>query len=248
VGGTVGVQRIWSGGVTLRLLTLLAMAAAALVGRAQLAPVVAAPSEGLDAIPMRLGNWHGRAATEFTPQVIAALGVTSHLNRRYVTADGRRANLYIGYYESQRRGAQIHSPLNCLPGAGWEPVWVEREPFAGGSVRHVLIRKGRQRLMVLYWYQTVGRLEGDEYRSRLYTAYDTVRYRRNDAAFVRIIVPVGSGPDAERIALRGAREFAAIVAPNVKRMLFPMTAGKRPAGSTTPRQARGANAAAVEPD
>ncbi len=32
------------------------------------------------------------------------------------------AGLYIGYYRSQRQGDSIHSPLNCMPGAGWEPV------------------------------------------------------------------------------------------------------------------------------
>ena len=30
--------------------------------------------------------------------------------------------LYIGYFRSQRTGATIHSPKNCLPGAGWTPM------------------------------------------------------------------------------------------------------------------------------
>src|SRR5437660_1364506 len=30
--------------------------------------------------------------------------------------------LYIGYYKSQRVLKNVHTPRNCLPGSGWEPV------------------------------------------------------------------------------------------------------------------------------
>ncbi len=51
--------------------------------------------------------------------------------------------LYVGYYASQRQGDTIHSPQNCLPGAGWQPVETRRRRLAtrrphraGQSVRH----------------------------------------------------------------------------------------------------------------
>ena len=50
------------------------------------------------------------------------LGVDDYLSRAYYRADGAVVGLYMGYYGSQRQGDTIHSPLNCLPGAGWEPV------------------------------------------------------------------------------------------------------------------------------
>ena len=40
--------------------------------------------------------------------------------------DGRSLWLYIGYWATQRKGAQIHSPRNCLPGGGWEPIEASR--------------------------------------------------------------------------------------------------------------------------
>ena len=42
-------------------------------------------------------------------------------------SDGRSIRLYVGYYATQRQGATIHSPLNCLPGAGWIPVELGRK-------------------------------------------------------------------------------------------------------------------------
>jgi EpsI family protein len=152
--------------------------------------------------------------------VLAALGVDDHINRGYVSATGRRANLYVGYYRAQRQGTSVHSPLNCLPGAGWEPEQVERIPFAGGAARLVRIRKGDRRLMVLYWYQTATRIEGNEYLGRLYTVIDTLRYGRNDAALVRVTVSIGSSRDAEARAIHTATEFATVVQPQVGRLLF----------------------------
>jgi EpsI family protein len=29
-------------------------------------------------------------------------------------------NLYIAYYNSQRKGEAVHSPRSCLPGGGWQ--------------------------------------------------------------------------------------------------------------------------------
>ena len=30
--------------------------------------------------------------------------------------------LFIAYFKTQRYGQSPHSPKNCLPGSGWEPV------------------------------------------------------------------------------------------------------------------------------
>jgi EpsI family protein len=42
--------------------------------------------------------------------------------RNYRNTDGDIVGLYIGYFKSQREGKGIHSPRQCLPGAGWTPV------------------------------------------------------------------------------------------------------------------------------
>src|SRR5262245_36372235 len=49
-------------------------------------------------------------------------GVTSYLLRS--CSDGKETafTIYVGYYDHQLQGKTIHSPKNCLPGAGWEVV------------------------------------------------------------------------------------------------------------------------------
>ena len=178
------------------------------------------PPRRSETLPFDLGAWQGRRAAGYEPGVLAALGVDDYLNRAYYTAEGWQANLYVGYYRSQNQGASIHSPLNCMPGAGWHTEHVERVPFAGGAARHVVIAKGTQRLFVVYWYQTPTRIEGDEYRGRFYAVVDGLRHGRNDAALVRVTVPIGTGADAEALAANAATDLARRVLPEVDGLLF----------------------------
>jgi EpsI family protein len=201
-------------------LVLIALVVTAGLARWQTAAVDVAPAAPLDALPFELGAWQGRQAAGYEPDVLAALGVDDYLNRAYYASGGQEANLYVGYYRSQDQSGSIHSPLNCLPGAGWQPEQVERVPFAGGAARQVIIAKGAQRLLVVYWYQTSTRIEGDEYRGRFYAVLDTIRHGRNDAALVRVTVPIGFDADAEARATGEATGLARLVVPQVDRLLF----------------------------
>src|SRR6188508_2585410 len=78
----------------------------------------------LSGIPRQIGGWTGKD-TEIKPEVLAVLAADDHLSRFYA-APGAPLSLFIGYYESQRQGDTMHSPMNCLPGAGWQPVKTER--------------------------------------------------------------------------------------------------------------------------
>src|SRR5688572_23175646 len=75
----------------------------------------------LKQFPVKVGTWEGWDAAPLDARVVAALGVDDHLNRLYVSQNNV-IGAYIGYYASQREGDAIHSPMNCLPGAGWNPV------------------------------------------------------------------------------------------------------------------------------
>lgn len=208
--------------MTRRILILLGLVLLAGVIRWQTAVVDMVPAASLGTLPYQFGSWAGRPGADYTPPVLAMLGVDDYVNRAYTAEDTRQANLYVGYYRSQDQGASIHSPLNCLPGAGWAPERVERVPFASGTARRVVIRKGSLRLMVLYWYQTPTRIEGDEYLGRLYAVIDAMRYGRNDAAMVRVTVAIeGADPNGESNAYDRALELARLVYPSVDRALFP---------------------------
>jgi EpsI family protein len=169
--------------------------------------------------PTEVGAWSGREAPDFEPTVLEALGVDEHVNR-YYTADNRSTHLYVGYYRSQRQGSTIHSPMNCLPGAGWLPIKARRIDLAaagadGGRegpkvVNQYVIQKGLDEQVVLYWYQSHGRIVASEYWSKIFLVLDSIRLNRTDAALVRVITPYdeSSGDD------RQAAEHASIAFAN----------------------------------
>src|SRR6188768_1287619 len=78
--------------------------------------------EPLAALPLTIGSWQGHEAPPLADDVLAQLGVDDYVNREYFMAGSAPVGVYIGYYASQRQGDTIHSPQNCLPGAGWRPV------------------------------------------------------------------------------------------------------------------------------
>src|SRR5207249_284073 len=130
------------------------------------------------------------------------LAADDYLNRVYA-AGNELVGLYVGFYGTQRQGASIHSPLNCLPGAGWIPV--ERKqlsipvsasetsvPTQNIKVNQILIEKGSNRQVVLYWYQSHGRVLASEYWGKFYMVLDAMRLNRTDGALVRVTSPVSS--------------------------------------------------------
>ena len=130
-------------------------------------------------------------------------------------------SLYIGYYARQMRGTTIHSPKNCLPGAGWEALDSEATPIQSAELgahdvnRYILQREGEQ-VLVLYWYQGRGRIEHNEYVVKWDLLRDSASRHRSEEALVRIVVPV---TDSQDKALAVASQSAAIVAQELKRAL-----------------------------
>jgi EpsI family protein len=78
--------------------------------------------EPLSDLPRQIGLWQGRDLPAMNQRVLKVLGVDDYLDRLYDRPGLPPVALYVGYYGSQRQGDTIHSPLNCLPGAGWNPV------------------------------------------------------------------------------------------------------------------------------
>src|SRR5436189_2504714 len=76
----------------------------------------------LSLFPTKIGEWQGRQNPPFSDSVLAVLGLDDYLTRVYYKGNTAAADLYVGYWKSQRQGDTMHSPQNCLPGAGWEPV------------------------------------------------------------------------------------------------------------------------------
>jgi EpsI family protein len=75
------------------------------------------------------------------------------------------------------------------------------------KVKRVVIQKGIDKQVVLYWYHSHGRVIGNEYLSKIYMVYDAARLNRSDAALVRVVSPVGFRSDGEARADARAVEF-----------------------------------------
>lgn len=207
-----------------RALTLAVLISIAGISRLQLSAVELSTIGNLDQLPMMLDVWSGQRAPDLTPDVLATLKPDSYINRLYGQG-ATFASLYVSYHQSQTYGRAIHSPMNCLPGAGWQPVRSEAIRFDDrGTAKLVVIEKGGERQLVMYWYQSSKRIEGDEYLSKLHMIVDAFTTRRNDAALVRIVVPLARGQSNDLTdASNEALTLARLVEPHVRRLLFQET-------------------------
>jgi len=68
--------------------------------------------------PMTIGHWHGDIK-RLEQKFIDELDFSDYLIADYTDGNHRSVNIYVAYYENQRKGESIHSPASCLPGHGW---------------------------------------------------------------------------------------------------------------------------------
>jgi EpsI family protein len=174
------------------------------------------PPAHLDRLPMKLGEWQGTPLQEFDADTLQVLGTDQYVNRTYVAPGRQPVGLYVGYYRAQRQGDAIHSPLNCLPGTGWQVVERRRLDVRAGKAtidaNRLVVAKDGDREMVVYWYESRGRSVASEYTNKLWLLADAVRFNRTDGALVRLLTPLAtSEAEAERNARAFVREaYAAI--------------------------------------
>ena len=185
-------------------------------------------SAPLNQMPINLGRWSGEDVA-LSASVLDVLGKGDFLNRVYTPASSASAvpsvssqgrvpvQLFIAYFATQRTGQAIHSPQNCLPGAGWTFLSSGVTSFsddAGKNYRvgDYVISDGRSKEEVLYWYQTHGRAIASDYAAKFHMLTDSIRLGRTDAALVRVITPMGVDEPREQAHER-AVNFAKLVVP-----------------------------------
>ena len=121
-------------------------------------------------------------------------GMTSYILRYYGPVAAPLFSVYVGYYDEQRQGKSIHSPKNCLPGDGWEPVEAGAVTIATASgpvtVNRYRVAKQNSEALVYYWYQGRGRVAHDEFRVKYELLRDAALHGRTEEALVRIVVSV----------------------------------------------------------
>jgi EpsI family protein len=152
--------------------------------------------EPLQTLPHTIQSWSSAQDIPLSKDVLEVLGPGDFLMRNYHdSASGADVDLFIAYFPSQKTGDTIHSPKNCLPGAGWSPVRSDRinlsisghGPF---PVNRYLIARGEDRRLVLYWYWAHNRAVASEYSAKFYLITDSIRMHRSDGSLIRVTTPL----------------------------------------------------------
>ena len=163
------------------------------------------PHQPLRDLPYTIGTWSGQERP-LSEQIVQAVSVSDYTNRVYFADGNMPVQLYVGYYGSQKTGDTIHSPKNCLPGSGWDPIHsgFASISVAGGRqivVNEYVIQKDANRQLVFYWYQGRGRVSASEYAGKFWMVADAISRNRTDGALVRLITPISDNEASARLGL-----------------------------------------------
>jgi len=184
-----------------KLATLIVLlAATATVLHVRNASPAVTQSRSLDELPLELGHFRGREQV-ITQDVRDVLGDGRFLSRSYmsdVPFEAAPVDLLIAYYPSQRNGQSIHSPQNCLPGAGWAFEGHSVVTFRDAAqhqhrIAEYLIGNGSARMEVLYWYRSRGEDIASDYVAKWQLMMQAVRDGRTDGGLIRIMTPIADG-------------------------------------------------------
>jgi len=189
------------------------------------------PVQPMKAVPLTLLGYTGREQVIDSAERKVA-GMSDYVLRNFGGDSlNPQFSLYVGYYDRQVQGKTIHSPRNCLPGAGWEIMASSQMPVPGGApgtINRVILVNSGVRALVYYWYQGRGRIESSEYRVKWDLLRDAAVYGRTEEALVRIVVPISPGTPGKmptvndpevKVADETARRAAAEVTPMVAKVL-----------------------------
>lgn len=154
------------------------------------------------------------ADREFTEQALDAdfldvLRAREVLFRTYDPDADQPVWLFLGYFDRQKEGSQVHSPRHCYPGAGWN---IEEElavpaTWRDGVVHALVVNNGRERRLVCFWYQTPFAVLGDVFSLKLALTRQALLQRPQDVVFASVSTPfTGDMAPATERALAVARE------------------------------------------
>jgi EpsI family protein len=142
----------------------------------------------------------------------------------------------VSYYERQAQGSTIHSPRNCLPGAGWEILSGGITSVSSGGIAHpvnrFILKNGPAVAVAYYWYQGRGRVAANEYRVKWHLLRDAALLGHTEEALVRIVVPVRMEKSADAAKQAQAYANADSLAVRLAKTMITDVAAALPVGPT----------------
>jgi EpsI family protein len=191
------------------------LAATYVLTHVTITPAVSTSAPSLASLPMQLSEWSGVTAPPLAPGVAETLAANEYV-RRYYQGPRGVLEMDVAYYAQPRVGTTMHSPLNCLPGSGWEIASVETRPIttmAGTwGVRELTVERGTDKYALTYWFQSRNRIVADELSARVHLLGDALWRRPTDTGLVRVMMPVSGAASEERATIA---EFATRLIPEI---------------------------------
>ena len=173
-----------------------------------------APTDLLRGLSLPYRDWK---ATELSVSAgeLALLQPDSTLARRYDAPGGESLELTV---IAGHRKRTVHLPAYCMTGSGWDTLAQQDVSLPLGGKRslpaaRVLMAQHGQQILVTYCFT-----DGD-FTTRSLTAFQAQQLMRRfrsapaPGALVRLITPVGTGPEAPSRAAQQTDAFAAAVLP-----------------------------------
>jgi EpsI family protein len=181
----------------------------------------------LEEFPRHAGRWESVADHDLGERELDILKVDDYIYRDF-RGDGYTASLYIGYYSTHRRFAEIHTPENCQAGSGWTVIEERTKemniPGKGKiKMREAVYEKDREEQLFLYWYDVDGRQLTSFFAYKMNVILNSLVRHRTDAAFVRVAVPIVRGNIYE--AMKAGESFLQASFPTIETFINPKATG-----------------------
>jgi EpsI family protein len=184
-----------------------------------------------------LPSWSGYTVKEqtVTEEERKVAGMSDYVARLYQKDSSAVFSTYVGYYDRQTQGKSMHSPRNCLPGAGWEILRADTGAITAAGVTHTvnryILKNGTTQALVLYWYQGRGRVVASEYAVKWNLLRDAALKGHTEEALVRIVVYIPRSGQLDQAALDRAFADAEALGKDVGAQLLTDVARVLPAGT-----------------
>lgn len=128
--------------------------------------------------------------------IVEALKLDDYLFKSYERDKGQ-VNLYIGYYRTAKKIGEVHDPLVCFSGQGWQlknresgDYTLTRYPNLKVSYSSMIAERQGESEFVVYWFQSNGKAMANTQSQKIAMILDKFSGKSEDNAFVRISAPV----------------------------------------------------------
>lgn len=161
----------------------------------------AAGSLGID------GYRIGDAGFEVEPideRFLDLLGAREVSFRTYVSGGKERVWVFLGYFDRQKEGSQVHSPKHCYPGSGWAIIAEDDvpSPWGEGRVKRLRVSDGASERLVYYWFQSAERVVNNVFELKYYLTRQALLRHPQDVVFARVSTEVESGTETAEELLK----------------------------------------------